>query len=503
MEILQSLYLGFQVALTPVNLLFCLIGVVLGTLVGVLPGIGPVGAMALLLPATFGVSLNSSLIMLAGIYYGAMYGGSTTSILVNIPGEAASVVTCIDGYQMARQGRAGPALGISAIGSFIGGTLSVIGLMLIAKPVANIALGFGPPEYFALMCAGLIILTYLTQGSMVKALMMALVGLLLGSIGLDMVLGVPRFTFGINELTDGVGIIPLVMGLFGVAEVFSNIEMVIKREIFNTEIKHVWPSLKDYAQSKWAIIRGSVLGFLLGVLPGGGAILASFLSYGIEKKLSKEPERFGKGAIEGVAGPETANNAAAGASMIPLLSLGIPPNVVMAMLFSAFIIHGVQPGPMLIKESPDLFWGLIASMYVGNALLLILNLPLVGLWVQLLKIPYRILMPLILLFCLIGAFSVTNSTFDVSLMIFFGGVGYVMRKFRYEAAPLVLAFVMGPLLENNLRQSLLISGGSFAIFITRPISGVTLLIACLLLLSNLVPFMKRKREKVDEILSEE
>jgi putative tricarboxylic transport membrane protein len=338
---------------------------------------------------------------------------------------------------------------------------------------------------------------------MVKALMMALVGLLLGSIGLDMVLGVPRFTFGINELTDGVGIIPLIMGLFGVAEVFSNVEMVIKREIFNTEIKHVWPSLKDYAQSKWAIMRGSVLGFLLGVLPGGGAILASFLSYGIEKKLSKEPERFGKGAIEGVAGPETANNAAAGGSMIPLLSLGIPPNVVMAMLFSAFIIHGVQPGPMLIKESPDLFWGLIVSMYVGNALLLLLNLPLVGLWVQLLKIPYRILMPLILLFCLIGAFSVTNSTFDVSLMIFFGGVGYVMRKFRYEAAPLVLAFVMGPLLENNLRQSLLISGGSFAIFITRPVSGVTLLIACLLLLSNLVPFMKRKRASVEEILKEE
>ncbi len=503
MEMLNNLYLGFQVALMPVNLLFCVIGVVIGTLVGVLPGIGPVGAMALLLPATFGVSLDSSLIMLAGIYYGAMYGGSTTSILVNIPGEAASVITCIDGYQMARQGRAGPALGISAIGSFIGGTLSIIGLMLIAEPLARAALEFGPPEYFALMCAGLIILTYLTQGSMVRALMMALVGILLGSIGLDMVMGIPRFTFGINELTDGVGVIPLVMGLFGVAEVFANIETVITREVFKTEIKHIWPSLKDYAQSKWAMLRGSILGFFLGILPGGGAILASFLSYGIEKKVSKEPERFGHGAIEGVAGPETANNAAAGGSMIPLLSLGIPPNVVMAMLFSAFIIHGVQPGPMLIKNSPDIFWGLVVSMYVGNAMLVFLNLPLIGIWVQLLKIPYRILMPLILLFCLIGSYSVTNSTFDVTLMIFFGGVGYLMRKFGFEAAPLVLAFVMGPLLEQNLRQSLLISGGSFSIFVTRPISGVTLVIAFLLLLSNLIPFMKRRREKVEEILKEE
>jgi putative tricarboxylic transport membrane protein len=503
MEIFNNLYLGFQVALSPTNLLFCFIGVVIGTLVGVLPGIGPVGAMALLLPATFGVTLHSSLIMLAGIYYGAMYGGSTTSILVNIPGESASVVTCIDGYQMARQGRAGPALGISAIGSFIGGTLSVIGLMLVAKPLANVALEFGPPEYFALMCAGLIILTYLTQGPMIRALMMALVGILLGCVGLDMVLGLPRFTFGINELTDGVGIIPLVMGLFGISEVFTNIETVVKREIFNTEISHIWPSLKDYAQSKWAILRGSVLGFCLGILPGGGAILASFLSYGIEKKLAKEPERFGKGAIEGVAGPETANNAAAGGAMIPLLSLGIPPNVVMAMLFSAFIIHGVQPGPMLMKNSPDIFWGLVVSMYVGNAMLVFLNLPLIGIWVQLLKIPYRILMPLILLFCLIGAYSVTNSTFDVTLMVLFGGVGYLMRKFGYEAAPLVLAFVMGPLLEQNLRQSLLMSGGDFTIFVSRPISGVTLAVAFLLLLSNLIPFMKKRRAKVEEILKEE
>jgi len=498
MDVLNSLFLGFQVALTPTNLLFCFVGVVIGTLVGVLPGIGPVGAMALLLPATYGASLTSSMIMLAGIYYGAMYGGSTTSILVNIPGEAASVITCIDGYQMARQGRAGPALGISAIGSWVGGTLSIIGLMLVAKPLANAALSFGPPEYFALMCTGLVILTYLTQGSMVKALMMALVGILLGSVGIDMITGVPRFTFKIGELSDGVGIIPVVMGLFGIAEVFSNLETVIKRQIFETEIKNIWPTMKDYAQSKWAMLRGTVLGFLLGVLPGGGAILASFLSYGVEKKLAKDPSRFGKGAIEGVAGPETANNAAAGGALIPLLSLGIPPNVVMAMLFSAMIIHGMQPGPLLMKTSPDLFWGLVASMYMGNTLLVLLNLPLIGIWVKLLKIPYRILMPLILLFCLIGAYSLNNSTFDVSIMILFGVIGYLMRKFGYEGAPLVLAFIMGPLLENNLRQSLLMSGGSFAIFVSRPISVVTLSIAFLLLLSNLIPFLKKRRKQLEK-----
>ncbi len=503
MDVLNSLYLGFQVALAPANLLFCFVGVVIGTLVGVLPGIGPVGAMALLLPATYGTSLTSSLIMLAGIYYGAMYGGSTTSVLVNIPGEAASVVTCIDGYQMARNGRAGAALGISAIGSWVGGTLSVIGLMLVAKPLAAAALEFGPPEYFALMCAGLVILTYLTQGSIVKSLMMALVGILIGCVGLDMIVGIPRFTFDIGELSDGVGIIPVVMGLFGVAEVFTNLETVIKRQIFETKITHIWPTLKDYAQSKWAILRGTVLGFVLGVLPGGGAILASFLSYGIEKKLSKEPERFGHGAIEGVAGPETANNAAAGGALIPLLSLGIPPNVVMAMLFSAMVIHGMQPGPLLMKTQPDLFWGLVASMYVGNVLLVMLNLPLIGVWVQLLEIPYRILMPLILLFCLIGSYSLNNSTFDVSLMVLFGGVGYLMRKFGYEAAPLVLAFIMGPLLENNLRQSLLISHGSFLIFVSRPISAVGLIIAFCLLLANLIPFFKKRRETVEEILKEE
>ena len=498
MGFFDNIVFGFQVTFEPTNLLFCAIGVLVGTLVGVLPGIGPVGAMALLLPATFKATPTASIIMLAGIYYGAMYGGSTTSILVNIPGEAASVITCLDGYQMARQGRAGPALGIAAWGSFIAGTISVIGLMLVAHPLAKAALRFGPPEYFALMCVGLIILTYLAQGSILKALMMALVGILIGNVGLDMITGLPRFTFGIDDLIDGVGIIPVVMGLFGISEVLTNIEQTLHIEILQTRISHLWPSLKDWAEAKWAILRGSLIGFLLGILPGGGAILSSFVSYAVEKKVSRYPERFGKGAIEGVAGPESANNAAAGGALIPLLSLGIPPNVVMAMLFSALIIHGIQPGPLLIRNNPDLFWGLVASMYLGNSLLLLLNLPLIGIWVQVLKIPYKILFPLILLFCLIGAYSVNNSIFDLYLMIFFGAAGYLMRKFGYECAPLILAFILGPMLEQNLRQSLLISKGSFMIFFTRPISGVALGFAFLLLLSNILPYIKKRRQEYEE-----
>jgi putative tricarboxylic transport membrane protein len=455
--------------------------------------------MALLLPATFKVTPTSSIIMLAGIYYGAMYGGSTTSILINIPGEAASVVTCLDGYQMARQGRAGPALGMAAMGSFIAGTLSVIGLMWIAHPLAKAALRFGPPEYFALMCTGLIILTYLAQGSILKALMMALVGIIIGNVGLDMITGLPRFTFGIDELTDGVGIIPVVMGLFGISEVLINIERRLKRDIFQAQIGHLWPSLTDWAVAKWAILRGTLIGFLLGILPGGGAILSSFVSYAVEKKVSRHPERFGKGVIEGVAAPESANNAAAGGALIPLLSLGIPPNVVMAMLYSALMIHGIQPGPLLLKNNPDLFWGLVASMYLGNGLLLLLNLPLIGIWVRVLKIPYRILFPLILLFCLIGAYSVKNTTFDLFLMIFFGAVGYLMRKFDYEAAPLILAFVLGPMLEQSLRQSLLISKGSFMIFVSRPISAIALGFAFLLLLSNIFPYIKKRRQEYEKI----
>ena len=495
MGFFDNIIFGFQVVFQPTNLLFCATGVLVGTLVGVLPGIGPMGAMALLLPATFKVTSTASLIMLAGIFYGAQYGGSTTSILVNIPGESSSVVTCLDGYQMARQGRAGPALGIAAWGSFIAGTLSVIGLMFVAVPLAKAALSFGPPEYFALMCTGLVILTYLAQGSILKALMMALVGLILGNVGLDIITGLPRFTFGINELTDGVGIIPVVMGLFGISEIFTNLDQTLEREIFQTRISHLWPSLKDWAEAKWAIARGSIIGFLMGILPGVGSTLPTFISYAVEKKIAKHPERFGKGAIEGVAAPESANNAAAGAGLIPLLSLGIPSNAVMAMLFTALIIHGIQPGPLLLKNNPDVFWGLVASMYLGNALLLLLNLPLIGIWVQVLKVPYKILFPLILLFCLIGTYSVNGSTFDLFVMLLFGAMGYLMRKFGYEAAPLILGLILGPILEQALRQSLLISDGSFMIFISRPISGIALGFAFLLLLSNIFPYIKKRRQE--------
>lgn len=504
MGFFDNIILGFSVALDPMNLLLCFIGVLVGTLVGVLPGIGPSAAISLLLPATFRATPAGSIIMLSGILYGAMYGGSTTSILVNIPGESASIVTCIDGYQMARQGRAGPALGIAAWGSFIAGTVSVIALMFIANPLAEIALRFSFPEYFALMVTGLIAVTYLARYSVAKALMMAMVGIILGNIGLDMISGLPRFTFGINALTDGVGIIPVIMGLFGITEVLENIEKTLEnRTIFKTRVKNLWPSLRDWADSKWAIMRGTFLGFFIGVVPGGSGTITSFLSYAMEKKLSKHPERFGKGAIEGVAGPESANNASTGGCLVPLLSLGIPPNVTMALLFSALVIHGIQPGPLFIKSNPDIFWGLIASMYVGNVLLLVLNLPLIGIWVQVLKVPYNILFPLIVLFCFIGAYSMNNSGTDLLIMMVFGMGGYLMRKFRYEPAPLVLAFVLGPLMEQALRQSLLMSGGSFMIFVTRPISAVTLAIACFLLLSSIFPFIKKRREKIAELEEEE
>ena len=498
MDFFGSILYGFQVTFQPINFLFCGAGVLVGTLVGVLPGIGPAGAMALLLPATFSFSSTSTIILLAGIYYGVQYGGSTTSILVNIPGEASSVMTCIDGHQMARQGRAGPALGIAAWGSFIAGTIANIGLMLVAIPLAHAALKLGPPEYFALMCTGLVIVTYLAQGSVLKAIMMGLVGIILGSIGLDLISGFPRFTFGINELTDGVGIVPLVMGLFGVSEILENLEGNLQREVFKTRIRNLWPSFKDWMEAKWAIVRGSIIGFVLGILPGGGAVISTFVSYAVEKKISKHPEKFGKGAIEGVAGPESANNAAAGGSLIPLLSLGIPPNPIMAIFFSALIIHGIQPGPLLIKQHPDLFWGLVASLYLGNGLLLVLNLPLIGIWVKVLEIPYKILFPLILLFCLIGVYSMNNLSFDLYVMLFFGVVGWLMRKFGYEGAPLILAYVLGPMLENALRQSLLISQGSFLIFVTRPISAVALGFAFLLLLTTLLPNFRKRRQQYDE-----
>ena len=496
MELLSQLGLGFSVALQPHNLFYCFVGVFIGTLIGVLPGIGPVGAMSLLLPATFKATPEASIIMLAGIYYGAMYGGSTTSILVNIPGEAASVVTCLDGYQMARQGRAGPALGMAAFGSFIAGTLSIVGLMLRAPPLSTFAIAFGPAEYFSLMILGLTILIYLAHGSMTKALLMATFGIVLGLIGLDSINARPRLTFDRMELVDGVGLVPIVMGLFGISEVLLNLEETVKREVFDTKIRGLFPTAADWIASRWALVRGSLVGFFLGILPGGGAVIASFLSYALEKRLSKHPERFGKGAIEGVAAPEAANNAATGGAFIPLLTLGVPPNVVMALLLGAFMIHGVQPGPLMMKQNPGLFWGIIASMYIGNIMLLVLNLPLIGIWVQVLKIPYKILFPLILLFCLIGVYTVSNTVFDIYVMILFGIVGYLMKKFGYEGAPLVLAFVLGPLMENNLRKSLILSQGGFSIFFTRPISAACLLVALVLLVSPLVPALGKKREQI-------
>jgi putative tricarboxylic transport membrane protein len=492
MEILQGVLHGFHVALQPINLFYCFLGVFIGTLVGVLPGLGPAAAIALLLPSTFALSPVASIIMLAGIYYGAMYGGSTTSILVNIPGEAASVVTCLDGHAMARQGRAGPALGISAFGSFIAGTLSVILLTFLAPLLMKVALSFGPPENFSLMILGTTLVTYFAHGSMLKALMMALLGVLIGSVGVDSISGRYRFTFGIATLMDGVGLVPVIMGLFGISEVLQNLERLApQRMIYAAPAKGLLPSREDWRRSAMPIARGSLLGFFLGILPGAGSIIASFASYATEKRASKHPEKFGSGAIEGVAGPEAANNAAAGGAFIPLLTLGIPANAVMAILLGALLIHGLQPGPLLVKQAPDLFWGFITSMYIGNAMLLVLNLPLIGMWARLLRVPYAVLFPLILLFCLIGSYSLNNNIGDGIVMWVFGVLGYLMRKFDYEGAPLVLAMVIGPMMEEALRQSLILSAGSFAIFVTRPIAAGFIIAAALLLV---LPLFTRRSE---------
>ncbi len=498
MDLFDNLLTGLSVAFQWHNLLFCFVGCFIGTLIGVLPGLGPVGAMSILLPITFGISPVTAIIMLSGIYYGAQYGGSTTSILVGIPGEAASVVTTLDGHQMALQGRAGPALGISAFASFIAGTIGVLGLMLLAPPLASLALRFGPPEYFALMIMGLIILTYLAQKSMVKSLMMAGVGVLVGVVGLDTMTGLPRFTFGIPDLFDGVGIAPLAMGLFGVSEILLNVEQTIKQGVVVDRVKNLLPNLADWKASYKPILRGSLSGFLLGILPGGGAVLASFISYGTEKRLSKTPERFGHGAIEGVAAPEAANNSAAQAAFIPLLTLGVPANAVMGILLGALMIHGITPGPMMIEKNPELFWGTVTSMYLGNIMLLVLNLPLIGLWVKLLRVQYAVLFPLILFIALIGAYVINSSEMDLYLMLLFGVLGYLMRKFEYEPAPLVLAFVLSPILEDSLRQSLIISGGSMSIFVTRPIAAGFLLLAALLLISAVLPSVRKKRSKLVE-----
>ncbi len=491
MDLLANLNIAFSVILQPVNLLYCFIGVLVGTLVGVLPGIGPPAAIALLLPSTIHMSPVAGIIMLAGIYYGTMYGGSTTSILVNIPGEAASVVTCLDGYQMARQGRAGPALGISAFASFIAGTLATLAIMLMAPPLAKFALKFGPPEYFALMILGLTLVTSLGSGSMIKSLMTASVGIFIGTIGTDIVTGEERFTYGSYTLMDGIGLIPVIMGLFGIPEVMLNIEQTLKRDIYQARIANLLPTLKDWKNSIMAILRGSFLGFFVGVLPGGGPLIASLVSYSTERKISKHPEKFGTGMIEGVAAPEAANNAASQGAFIPLLSLGVPGNATMAILMGALLIYGVKPGPFLINRNPDLFWGIIGSMYVGNIMLLVLNLPLIGLWVKFLKIPYSLLFPLIFIFTLLGSYSVNNNIYDVLAMLIFGIAGYAMRKFDYEAAPLILAFVLSPLMEHALRQSLIISHGSFGIFLNRPISLMMLILAAASLGSQFIPGLRR------------
>ena len=495
METFHLILYGFSVVLQPANLLCAFLGAVAGTLVGVLPGLGPVGAMSMLLPVTYGMSPTGAMIMLAGIYYGAQYGGSTTSILVNIPGESSSVVTCLDGYQMARQGRAGPALGIAAFSSFFAGTIGVLGLSFLAPPLVDAALTFGAPEYFALMCLGLTVLTFLTQRSMLKALIMAVLGLFVGTIGFDITTGIQRFTLGIQDLMEGVGLVQIAMGMFGISEILLNIEKAVKITIFETKLKGLFPNLQDWRRSIGAILRGTGIGFFLGILPGGGAVIASFSSYAIEKRLSKHPEKFGTGVIEGVAAPESANNAAAQGAFIPLMTLGIPSNVVMALLLGALMIHGLTPGPLLMTRNPDLFWGVITSMYIGNVMLLILNLPLIPMWVRFLKIPYPILFPFILLFCLIGVYTINNNIFDIYLMIFFGIVGYLARKFEFEAAPFILAVVLGPMMEKTFRQTLIMFQGDFSVFIRRPISGVIFGLAVILLVLPLITG-GFKREKI-------
>ncbi len=482
--------MGLGTALQPINLFYCFIGVFIGTLVGVLPGIGPIGALSLLLPVTFHVPPLSAFIMLLGICYGAQYGGSTTSILVNIPGEASSVVTCLDGYAMARKGRAGPALGMAAFASFFAGTIGLFGLVFLAPTLAEFGLAFGPPEYFALMTFGLTLVLYLSSSSIEKALIRAAVGLILATVGLDPISTRPRFTFGILALRDGVGFAQVVIGLFGLSEVLISVEKSFKREVFKTHIKGLFPTLQDWKDSFLPMTRASILSFFLGIIPGMNVVIPTFVSYALEKRISKHPEKFGTGVIEGVAAPEAANNAAAEGTLVPLLSLGIPTGAVNALILGALMIYGLNPGPLLIKESPQVFWGVIASMYIGNGMLLLLNLPLIGIWVKILKIPYDILFSMITLFCLIGAYTINNNITDVYIMIFFGGLGYLMRKFDYDAPPLILALVLGPLMEGSLRRSIIISKGSFSVFFERPISGVFLGLALLMLIS---PFFGKKR----------
>ena len=494
-DLFHNLALGFGVALTFQNILYCLAGGLLGTLIGVLPGIGPVPTIAMLLPITYALPPVSALIMLAGIYYGAQYGGSTTAILVNLPGEASSVVTCLDGYQMARQGRAGAALTVSAVGSFVAGCFATLLVAAFAPPLAEVALKFGPAEYFSLMVLGLLAAVVLASGSLVKAIAMIVLGLLLGIVGTDVNSGLPRFSFGIPELSDGIGFVVVAMGLFGFAEIIVNLEHTEKREVFTDKVSNLMLSWKDFKSALPAMLRGTGIGSALGILPGGGALLGSFAAYTVEKKIAKDPSRFGKGAIEGVAGPESANNAGAQPSFIPLLTLGIPPNAVMALMVGAMTIHSIQPGPQVMTSNPQLFWGLIASMWIGNLMLVVQNLPLIGIWIKLLSVPYRLLYPAILLFCCIGVYSLQNNIFDVMLTVVFGFVGWIFVKLECEPAPLLLGFVLGPMMEENLRRALLLSRGDPTVFFTRPISAVMLSIAAVLLLVIVAPSIRRKREE--------
>ena len=495
MELFANLGLGFQTAITPWNLLYCLIGVFVGTLIGVLPGLGPTATIAMLMPASFVLPPVSSLIMLAGIYYGAQYGGSTTSILVNLPGEASSIVTTIDGYQMALQGRAGPALATAAIGSFFAGCVATLVIALFAPPLANAALKFGPAEYFSLMILGLIASVVLARGSLLKAIGMIVLGLILGLIGTDVNSGAHRYTFGIRELMDGVGFVQVAMGMFGLGEILLNLEREATAPRIVSKITSLMPTREDWRRMIAPILRGTVLGSALGVLPGGGPLLASFGAYSLEKKSSKHSAEFGKGAIEGVAAPESANNAGAQTAFIPMLTLGIPSTPTMALMIGAMIIQGIQPGPSVMTQQPALFWGIIASMWIGNLFLVILNLPLIGIWVRICMIPYHLLYPGILVFCAIGVFSLSNSVFDVHLMAFFGLLGYIFAKLDCEPAPMLLGLILGPMIEENLRRAMLISRGDPTVFFRRPISGVILVCAIASLAVVLFPKIRAKREE--------
>src|SRR6187397_136358 len=491
---LDSLWLGFSVALQPAVLWYAFLGCLVGTLVGVLPGIGPLAGISILLPITFGLNATNAIVMLAGIYYGSQYGGSTTSILLRIPGEASSVMTCIDGNAMARKGRAGAALCIAAVGSFIAGTFGVIVLTVIAPPLANIALRFGPPEYTALLTLGLIFLAYMSTSSLTRTLLMASLGLLLGMIGIDPLSGHFRYSFDIPELGDGIGIVPVAVGLFGLGEILATPSHQVTGEVIRPKFRELWPNREEWRQSGWPIARGTVMGFLIGIIPGSAHIISSFLSYTVEKKISKHPEEFGKGAIAGVAGPESANNAGAQTSFIPLLTLGIPPNAVMALMVGAMTIHNIQPGPQVMTSNPQLFWGLIASMWVGNFMLVVLNLPMIGIWIKLLTVPYRLLYPAILLFCAIGVYTVNNTSVDVMMTAAFGFMGVLFMKLGCEPAPLLLGFVLGPMMEENLRRAMLLSRGDPVVFLTRPISAVMLAAAVLLIVVIALPNIRKTRE---------